>query len=79
MREMTDAMAYATPSPSDDENEDSDTESDVDEKEWKREKEKHDKLLRLDVKNLHKAEKKTVKESVKTKVLRLFRRGPPGQ
>ena len=61
---------------SDDENEDSDTESDVDEKELKREKEKHDKLLSLHVKNLHKAEKKAVKESVKTKVLRLFRRGP---
>ena len=57
----------------------SDTESDVDEKELKREKERHDRLLRLHVKNLHKAEKKTVKESVKTKVLRLFRRGgPPG-
>jgi len=78
-RDDDDAFFGESTTSSDDENEDSDTESDVDEKELKREKEKHDKLLRLHVKNLHKAEKKTVKESVKTKVLRLFRRGPPGQ
>ena len=78
-RDDDDAFFGESTTSSDDENEDSDTESDVDEKELKREKERHDKLLRLHVKNLHKAEKKTVKESVKTKVLRLFRRGPPGQ
>ena len=77
-RDDDDAFFGESTTSSDDENEDSDTESDVDEKELKREKERHDKLLRLHVKNLHKAEKKTVKESVKTKVLRLFRRGPPG-
>ena len=77
-RDDDDAFFGESTTSSDDENEDSDTESDVDEKESKREKERHDKLLRLHVKNLHKAEKKTVKESVKTKVLRLFRRGPPG-
>ena len=78
-RDDDDAFFGESTTSSDDENEDIDTESDVDEKELKREKERHDKLLRLHVKNLHKAEKKTVKESVKTKVLRLFRRGPPGQ
>ena len=78
-RDDDDAFFGESTTSSDDENEDSDTESDVDEKELKREKERHDRLLRLHVKNLHKAEKKTVKESVKTKVLRLFRRGPPGQ
>ena len=78
-RDDDDAFFGESTTSSDDENEDSDTESDVDEKELKREKERHDKLLRLHVKNLHKAEKKTVKESVKTKVLRLFRPGPPGQ
>ena len=77
-RDDDDAFFGESTTSSDDENEGSDTESDVDEKELKREKERHDKLLRLHVKNLHKAEKKTVKESVKTKVLRLFRRGPPG-
>ena len=35
----------------------SDTESDFDEKEAKKEKERHDKLLKLHVKNLQKAEK----------------------
>ena len=78
-RDDDDAFFGESTTSSDDENEGSDTESDVDEKELKREKERHDKLLRLHVKNLHKAEKKTVKESVKTKVLRLFRPGPPGQ
>ena len=78
-RDDDDAFFGESTTSSDDEIEDSDTESDVDEKELKREKERHDRLLRLHVKNLHKAEKKTVKESVKTKVLRLFRRGgPPG-
>jgi len=78
-RDDDDAFFGESTTSSDDENEDSDTESDVDEKELKREKERHDRLLRLHVKNLHKAEKKTVKEGVKTKVLRLFRRGgPPG-
>ena len=78
-RDKDDEFFGESTTSSDDENEGSDTESDVDEKELKREKERHDRLLRLHVKNLHKAEKKTVKESVKTKVLRLFRRGPPGQ
>ena len=57
----------------------SDTESDFDEKEAKKEKERHDKLLKLHVKNLQKAEKKVVRESVKTKLGRLFNRNKGGK
>ena len=56
----------------------SDTESDVDEKEAKKEKERHDALLKLHVKNLQKAEKKVVRESVKSKLARLFNRNKGG-
>ena len=57
----------------------SDTESDFDEKEAKKEKERHYKLLKLHVKNLQKAEKKVVRESVKTKLGRLFNRNKGGK
>ncbi len=57
----------------------SDTESDFDEKEAKKEKERHDKLLKLHVKKLQKAEKKVVRESVKTKLGRLFNRNKGGK
>jgi len=57
----------------------SDTESDFDEKEAKKEKERHDNLLKLHVKNLQKAEKKVVRESVKTKLGRLFNRNKGGK
>tara|TARA_B100000530_G_scaffold323587_1_gene259568 strand:+ start:201 stop:812 length:612 start_codon:yes stop_codon:yes gene_type:complete len=56
----------------------SDTESDVDEKEAKKEKERHDALLKLHVKKLQKAEKKVVRESVKSKLARLFNRNKGG-
>ena len=56
----------------------SDTESDVDEKEAKKEKERHDALLKLHVKKLQKAEKKVVRESVKSKLARLFNRNNKG-
>ncbi len=56
----------------------SDTESDFDEKEAKKEKERHDALLKLHVKKLQKAEKKVVRESVKSKLARLFNRNKGG-
>ena len=57
---------------------DTESESDVDEKEAKKEKERHDALLKLHVKNLQKAEKKVVRESVKSKLARLFNRNKGG-
>ncbi len=57
----------------------SDAASHFDEKEAKKEKERHDKLLKLHVKNLQKAEKKVVRESVKTKLGRLFNRNKGGK
>ena len=44
----------------------------------KKEKERHDALLKLHVKNLQKAEKKVVRESVKSKLARLFNRNKGG-
>jgi ABC-type glycerol-3-phosphate transport system substrate-binding protein len=71
----TEAFGESTTS-SDDEDGDgnSDTESDFDEKEARRKIESHDKLLKLHVKNLQKAEKKNVVESLGTKLARVFRR-----
>ena len=57
---------------------DTESESDVDEKEAKKEKERHDALLKLHVKKLQKAEKKVVRESVKSKLARLFNRNNKG-
>ena len=57
---------------------DTESESDVDEKEAKKEKERHDALLKLHVKKLQKAERKVVRESVKSKLARLFNRNKGG-
>lgn len=71
----TEAFGESTTS-GDDEDDDgnSDTESDFDEKEARRKIESHDKLLKLHVKNLQKAEKKNVVESLGTKFAKVFRR-----
>ena len=71
----TEAFGESTTS-GDDEDDDgnSDTESDFDEKEARRKIESHDKLLKLHVKNLQKAEKKNVVESLGTKLAKVFRR-----
>ena len=71
----TEAFGESTTSGDDEDGDgNSDTESDFDEKEARRKIESHDELLKLHVKNLQKAEKKNVVESLGTKLARVFSR-----